>query len=314
MLLKVFPEKQKLLNFNSLMKQEQYIDEFISYLRIEKGFSDNTIDAYSRDLLKLLSFAISKSIKLTEITYSNLIEFSSWLYDKGLSINSISRIISSIRHFYHFLYNEKKISIDPTSEMEVPKRLKPLPKFLTEEEIEALLEAPDISSIEGLRDKAMIELLYATGLRVSELINLKIQDVNLNDNFVICFGKGKKERLVPFGQKAFNAIIDYLKSSRPALLKNKQSNYLFLNKRGKKLTRQGFWKILKKYAKKINLSSKLSPHILRHSFATHLLEHGADLRSVQLMLGHSDISTTEIYTHISKSRIQQLYKKYHPHS
>ena len=296
------------------MEDEKHIDEFIAFIRLEKGLSGNTIESYGRDLSKLANFAHEKSISILNISYPQLLEFSSWLYDKGLSINSISRAISSVRQFYRYLYNQKVIALDPTSEMEVPKRRKPLPKFLTEQEVELLVNNPNCEKVDGVRDKAMLELMYATGLRVSELINLKVQDVNMADAFVICLGKGQKERLVPFGSKAQDALQQYLSHGRTLLLKNQQYEYLFLNARGKKMTRQGFWKILKGYAKKINLSTRLSPHVLRHSFATHLLEHGADLRAVQVMLGHSDISTTEIYTHISRARIQELYKKHHPHS
>lgn len=295
------------------MEDEKHIDEFLAYIRLEKGLSGNTVESYGRDLSKLANYAHSKSISILNILYPQLLEFSSWLYDKGLSINSISRSISTVRQFYRYLFNQKIIVLDPTSEMEVPKRKKPLPKYLTEKEVELLLNSTDCEHINGIRDKAMLELIYATGLRVSELINLKVQDVNMGDGFIICLGKGQKERLVPFGKKAQEALQHYILHSRKLLLKN-NNEYLFLNARGKKMTRQGFWKILKIYAKKINLSNRLSPHVLRHSFATHLLEHGADLRAVQVMLGHSDISTTEIYTHISRARIQELYKKHHPHS
>jgi len=295
--------------------QDKLIDDFINFIRIEKGLSSNTIDSYSRDLMKFAIYIETISTDILKVSYQQLLGFSGWLFEKGLSINSISRTISAVKQFYKYLCMEKIIEKDPTSELEVPKRKRPLPKYLTENEVISLLDAPNINTVEGMRDKAMLELLYATGMRVSELVNLKTDDINLNDKYIICYGKGKKERVIPFGEIALKAIQQYIIYSRPYLIKsNNTVNYIFVNRYGQKMSRQAFWKIIKKYGRKCNISKKLSPHVLRHSFATHLLEHGADLRSVQAMLGHADISTTEIYTHLSRSKIQELYHKYHPHA
>lgn len=294
--------------------EEKYIDEFITFIRVEKGLSENTMDSYARDLIKFINYLTEASVSLLNVSYQQLLGFSGWLYDKGLSVNSISRTMSAVKQFYRYLCMQKIIDANPTSELEVPKRRRPLPKYLSIDEVIALLDAPDSSTIDGKRDKAMLELLYATGMRVSELLNLKIQDINIIDKYIICYGKGNKERIIPFGEVALKALENYLKNARLQLIRNKNVDYVFVNKRGSHMTRQGFWKIIKKYAIKVNISKTLSPHIIRHSFATHLLEHGADLRSVQIMLGHADISTTEIYTHLSRSKIQELYQKYHPHA
>lgn len=294
--------------------EERYIDEFIRFIRVERGLSENTVESYARDLIKFVNYLGEVSASVSGVSYQQLLGFTGWLYDKGLTVNSISRTISAVKQFYKYLCMQKIIEVNPTSGLEVPKRRRPLPKYLSEEEVIALLNAPDLATIDGKRDKAMLELLYATGMRVSELINLKIQDINIIDKYIVCYGKGNKERVVPFGELALRALENYLKNARFQLIRNKNVDYVFVNRKGSHMTRQGFWKIIKKYARKVNISKTLSPHVIRHSFATHLLEHGADLRSVQIMLGHADISTTEIYTHLSRSKIYELYQKYHPHA
>ncbi|MFQ6084018.1 MAG: site-specific tyrosine recombinase XerD [Candidatus Aminicenantia bacterium] len=290
----------------------KYIKSFTDYLSIEKGLTENTINSYQRDLVKLYFFLQKKKCSFEKATEKELIGFIHYLSKSNISSRSIARMISALKSFYKFLILEGVILKNPAINLSSPKLWLSLPKYLTPEEVDKLLSLPDESSKLGLRDKAMLELMYATGLRVSELISLKINDLNLDNGFVRCKGKGGKERIVPLGQTATKKIKKYLETSRPKLLKGIESNLLFINYRGEGLTRQGFWKIIKSYALKIGLINKITPHILRHSFATHLLEKGADLRSVQLMLGHSQITTTQIYTHITRERLKKIYDKYHP--
>lgn len=288
------------------------IERFINYLISEKGLSKNTVESYIFDLTHFKNFLDSNNIELKKVSEEDLTGYVAYLYNSGYSPRTIMRHISTLRNFFKFLYNEEDIPVNPAEILETPKAFKMLPKYLTNDEVEKLLNLPDTTTPTGQRDKAMIELLYATGLRVSELIDLKMNNLNLEERFLITFGKGSKERLVPFSKKAYRYLVTYINDGRIKLLKDKKSYFLFLNVRGNKISRQGFWKILKAYGRKIGIEHKLSPHTLRHTFATHLLEHGADLRAVQIMLGHSDISTTQIYTHISNERLKQIYFNFHP--
>lgn len=286
---------------------------FLDYLSVEKGLLPNTIHSYSLDLKKLFLFFHKEKISWLKAKEGDLVKFIHQQSRAKLSPRSLARLISCTRSFYRFLVLDGMIAKSPASNLSAPKLWMDLPKFLTEQEVENLLEQPKENTIRGQRDKAMLELLYATGLRVSELVLLKLKDLNLEQGYVVCQGKGGKERIVPFGHSAEEALREYLQKTRPRLLK-KDDPSLFLSSRGSAFTRQGFWKMLKKYGGLAGLEQKISPHVLRHSFATHLLERGADLRSVQLMLGHSQITTTQIYTHVSRKHLREVYQKYHPRS
>lgn len=284
---------------------------FLEYISVEKGLSINTIQSYSRDLNKLFLFFQKEKIPWKRAKESDLVKFIHHMSRSGLSARSLARLISSLKSFYRFLILDGILKKNPANNLTSPKSWLSLPKFLSVNEVESLLRQPKEDETRGIRDRAMLELLYATGLRVSELVSLRMSDLNLEGGFLICRGKGGKERIVPFGGSAAGAILNYLSESRPKFLL-RESGFLFLTYRGQPFTRQGFWKVLKKYAIEAKLENKISPHVLRHSFATHLLERGADLRSVQLMLGHSQITTTQIYTHVSRKQIRRLYEKYHP--
>lgn len=287
-------------------------EDFYHYLQIERGLSDNTITAYRRDIDKYCIFIV-KEIKKKDwkfVTRLDIVSFLRQLKEEGKSSATIRRTTSSLRMFHRFLYREEIVEIDVSQHIEIPKKERKLPNILSTEEVEALLNIKQDTPLH-IRNKAMLELLYATGLRVTELIELKVGDFHLTMGFVHCFGKGSKERIIPVGDLALQAVSDYLQHARP-MLKKGDENTLFLNHHGRPLTRQGFWKIIKKLAKQAHVNKKISPHMLRHSFATHLLENGADLRAVQEMLGHEDISTTQIYTHVTKARMKDVYKKYHP--
>ncbi len=286
------------------------IDRFLDYIKVEKGLSSNTIQSYNNDLLRFARFLERKGLSVKNITTSDLSDYIQELKGK-LSERSLARNLSSLRSFYRFLILNSHINHNPTRLIDFPKLPRRLPEVLSFEEVERLLSAPDPKTPEGKRDKAMLELLYATGIRVSELITIKIHDLDLERGIVRVLGKGSKERLIPMGQIAIDSIKEYL-LIRKGFLKDKDFPHLFLNVRGRPLTRQGFWKIIKAYGIKAGIKKRITPHILRHSFATHLLERGADLRSVQLMLGHEDISTTQIYTHISTERIRKIHKRFHP--
>lgn len=290
---------------------EEILQVFLEYLSVEKGLSLNTLLSYSQDIKKLFRFFQKEKIPWLRGGEEDLVKFIHHQSRAGLSARSLARLISSVRSFYKFLILDGVIKKTPAVNLSTPKIWFALPKFLTIQEVELLLKQPKEKNIRGLRDKAMLELLYATGLRVSELVALKMKDFNLDDGFLLCRGKGGKERIVPMGFSAVTAVRKYLEAARIKLFK-KPSDFIFLTSRGGALTRQGFWKMLKKYAKQAGLDLKISPHVLRHSFATHLLEGGADLRSVQLMLGHSQITTTQIYTHISRKHLRSVYDKYHP--
>lgn len=293
------------------LKFESVLQVFLDFLSVEKGLSVNTVLSYSRDVQKLFRFFRKEKIHWLKAGEEDLIRFIHHQSRAGLSPRSMARVISSLKSFYRFLVLDGILKKNPAVDLSSPKTWLALPKFLTVKEVESLLRQPDEENVRGVRDKAMLELLYATGLRASELVSLKIKDLNLEDGFLLCLGKGGKERLVPIGESAVRAVRKYLDEARSKLLKQ-SSEFLFVTQRGRIFTRQGFWKLLKGYARKAGLDLKISPHILRHSFATHLLERGADLRSVQLMLGHSQITTTQIYTHVSRKRLRRVYDKFHP--
>lgn len=292
---------------------ETQINNYMNYLAVEKGLSKNTLESYRRDLLKFIAFMNQAQIrKPEEVNREELNFFIADLKKKGRANSTISRCIASTRSFFNYLLQEGLIAKNPTMELESPKLEKKLPRVLTTGEVERLLAQPLIGDHHGLRDKAMLELLYASGIRVSELVSLNISDFDPRVGFLRCSGKGMKERIVPIGSLAINSVNDYLAGSRHRLLKSNGETALFVNQHGNRMTRQGFWKILKKYARKTNINGEITPHTLRHSFATHLLENGADLRSVQEMLGHSDISTTQIYTQITRRKIREIYDQTHP--
>ena len=272
----------------------------------------NSVLAYGRDLAKLGRYLTAKGRTPRQIRQGEIDEFARRLSSQGLSAKSIARALNAVRMFYRYLVMEKEVSEDPTAQIRAPRTLKSLPRYLTLEEVDHLLAAPDPESALGARDAAMVELLYATGLRVTELVSLRLRDLNTEAGYLKCLGKGGKERLVPLGRQAAQRIAAYQSGARPQLLRGASHPALFLNSRGGPMSRQGFWKILKKHGRAVGLRGRLSPHVLRHSFATHLLERGADLRSVQLMLGHADISTTQIYTHINRERLRKIYKDFHP--
>ncbi|CEE01930.1 MULTISPECIES: site-specific tyrosine recombinase XerD [Bacillaceae] len=294
---------------------KDYLKDFLHYLIVEKGLAENTIQSYRRDISAYLIF-IETKLQITDInhvTRVHIMQFLSCLKDEGKSARTIARHIASIRSFHHFLILDKIVDHDPTVHIETPHPELKLPKVLNTDEVDTLLNTPDLTTTLGLRDKAMLELMYATGMRVSELVNLNINDVHLSLGFVRCLGKGNKERIIPIGKMATEALKEYLEKARPKLINQKnKTDSLFMNHHGQRLSRQGFWKILKQMAVKAGIEKELTPHTLRHSFATHLLENGADLRSVQELLGHSDISTTQIYTHVTKTRLKDVYNQFHP--
>jgi integrase/recombinase XerD len=285
------------------------ITAFLNFCRIEKGLSANSISAYSADLSKFNAF-LGDSPKIQGL--EELRHYIDHLYQCKLGNRSIARHLTTLRSFYGFLLREGLMESDPTQLLRGPRQWQTIPKFLSLEDIERLLDVPDATRPTGLRDRAMLQLLYATGLRVSELCRVSMGDLNLEVGVLRTMGKGNKQRLVPVGQEAIRAVEEYMRNGRPALLRGRASRYLFVTARGGCLTRQGFWKLLAIHGKKAGIFRGLTPHVLRHSFATHLLEHGADLRSVQVMLGHADISTTQIYTHVMRSRLRDTVQKHHP--
>lgn len=283
---------------------------FLSYLRVERGLSANTLSAYRNDLAKLARFAKSAGKDLLSLHANDLAGFMRSLHEQGLHPKSVARALVAVRGFYKYLIQDGHLKLDPSSNLEAPKAWQSLPRFLATEEVERLLSCPDLSTDMGVRDKAMLEVLYATGLRVSEIVGLAPSNLNLELGFLTVFGKGSKERAVPLGQTAVHWTRKYL-SLRARLAHGRETAALFIADNGQPLTRQSFWRLVVSYGEKAGIGH-ITPHLLRHSFATHLLENGADLRSVQMMLGHSDISTTQIYTHITNERLREIYKKFHP--
>lgn len=292
----------------------KFIDEYLAVLKLEKNLSDNSVKSYKSDLTRLLNFLVDKKISdYNEVDHHIISQFLQLLKSKGLTGSSASRYLSSLRGFFSYLYTNNYIQKDPTERVSSAKVIRKLPEVLSLYEIEKILEQPDTSDKLGLRDKAILELFYSSGLRVSELIELKISDLFLDDEVIRVLGKGSKQRIVPVGSSAVKWIKEYVLKSRPLLEQRIRSkNYIFLNLRGTKLSRMGVWKIVERYTKEAGIKKEVHPHTFRHSFATHLLEGGADLRSVQEMLGHSDISTTQIYTHIDREYIKQVHKDFHP--
>jgi len=296
---------------------ESTIHVFLSYLRVERGLAQNTILAYGHDLKSFAAFLRKRhKVRLEDVTREDIVDFLSGLYKEKLDSRSVARYLVSLRGIYKFAMMEGMVTTDPTENLESPKIRSSLPTYLRVEEIDKLLEAPNLATPIGLRDRAMLEVLYSTGLRVSELLNLRISDIDMRIGCVRCIGKGDKERLVPIGRKAIEAVEQYLAQARPKFARPSSppphNQVLFLTRNGRRLSRVGIWKILHDYGVRLGLRGRLTPHKLRHSFATHLLERGADLRSVQLMLGHADISTTQIYTHVVEERLKQIYKAHHP--
>jgi integrase/recombinase XerD len=301
-----------------------WVEEYLDYCRIEKGLAENSVLSYGRDLQHLVEFSGQRDWREGPAEYLHVLDFLNHLQKKQLSTSSSLRMISTLRNFYRYLLQNGKMQNDPTAQLEAPKRFRKLPKMLSRNQMELLLDQPDVSTNCGIRDRAMLELLYAAGMRVSEMLNLKLHQLQLPLGFVICTGKGSKERIAPVNESSKQWIQRYIQEVRPKLMGTKKQNFgtsprtsdqqkVFLNQRGKPMSRQGFWKILKAYGRLAGIPQNLlTPHVLRHTFATHLLEGGADLRSVQMLLGHADISTTEIYTHVSREQLQKIYRKHHP--
>jgi len=289
-----------------------YLQPFLDSLWLESGLSKNTVEAYKRDLIAFSTWLAGSDIDLSAATRQDILRYQSVRMREGRKVRSEARLLSSLRRFYRYLCREEVRDSDPTAQIESPRLGKPLPSSLTEDEVESLLAQPDVTVPIGLRDRTMLEVLYATGLRVSELITLTFEQLNMRQGLIRCIGKGNKERLVPLGEIALDWLQDYLLTSRPLLLNGRLSDDLFPTTRGKAMTRQAFWYLIKRYASLSEIKKELSPHTLRHAFATHLLNHGADLRVVQLLLGHSDLSTTQIYTHVAKERLKGIHSQHHP--
>lgn len=291
-----------------------FVQDFVEYCRLEKGLADNTLEAYGRDLGKLADFCKVRRVEINEASAADIAAFVDSLYNAGLAGRSVARCLATLRNYYRHLLEEEQITVDPTTDLSSPGQWKQLPKFLTLDEVDSLLAAPDEQTARGGRDRAMLQLLYATGLRVSELVAVQLNHLNSSMGVLRTRGKGDKERLVPVGRQALQAIEDYVERDRPLLLKKRVSPFLFVTQLGGPMTRQAFWKLIKQYGLKAGIIKNLTPHVVRHSFATHLLDRGADLRSVQMMLGHADISTTQIYTHVLRERLRSVYDQHHPRS
>ncbi len=295
------------------MEMTPAIALFLTHVKVEKGLSSNTVAAYQRDLAKFNVFVQKRKLTVETVSRDDLVDFLAGLYREKLESRTVARQLVSLRNFFRFAQVQELITVDPSLNLESPKIRRTLPGYLKLEEVDRLLAQPDAKTALGLRDRAMLEVLYSTGLRVSELIGLRVTDLDAKVGCIRCIGKGDKERIVPAGRKALGLVEKYLRDARPKLLgKGVSSQSLFVNRNGNSLSRVGVWKILSAYGRRAGLRVALTPHMLRHSFATHLLERGADLRSVQLMLGHADISTTQIYTHVVEERLKQIYKAHHP--
>jgi integrase/recombinase XerD len=288
------------------------IDRFLDAIWMERGLSENTLGAYRADLLALNNRLDERGVNLVEASRADVLDYIAWRVEGGAKPRSTARQLSSFRRFFRYLLREGVRSDDPTAQIAMPKIGRALPQSLTEGEVESLLAAPNVSDPLGHRDRTMLEVLYATGVRVSELINLKVAQINLNQGVLRIIGKGDRERLIPMGDEAQDWLREFIAGPRVEILLERQTEYLFPTRRGDRMTRQAFWHIIKRYAKKASVSKKLSPHTLRHAFATHLLNNGADLRVVQLLLGHSDVSTTQIYTHVARERMKELHSRHHP--
>ena len=290
------------------------VEAYLTHLTVERRLAANSVASYARDLALLARYAADGSRTIVTLTRSELEAFVRDLMAEGRSPKSVARLVACLRGFYRFLVVDGKLAASPAEDLRPPRAWKVLPKYLSIDDVDRLIAQPDIATPRGLRDRALIELLYATGMRVSELVTLRTADLNLDASYLTCTGKGEKQRIVPIGDEAAQWVRRYLRDARPVLLGKRTSSRLFVNARGggPGLTRMGFWKILKAYARKGGLTRTLSPHMLRHSFATHLLERGADLRAIQLMLGHADLSTTQIYTHVLEQRLRSVYDRFHP--
>jgi len=288
------------------------VDAYLDHLRVERRLAGHTLESYARDLSALAAFAAGAGRSVDELDRQALELFVREQRGRGLAPRSVARLVAAVRGFYRFLVLDRRLESSPADDLQPPRAWPALPTFLSIEEVDTLIAQPDVTTPLGLRDRAMIELLYATGLRVTELVSVRLADLHLDEHYVTCIGKGSKERLVPIGEQATDWIRKYSATARRELLKGRASPRLFLNVRGGPLSRVGFWKVLKRYALAARLPRTLSPHVLRHSFATHLLERGADLRAIQLMLGHADLSTTQIYTHVLQARLRTVYDRFHP--
>lgn len=295
-------------------RRASLVSDYLEYCRLEKGLALNTLEAYRRDLGRLAEYCSRQQIEIDQAHGRDVAGFVDSLYGAGLSSRSVARYLATLRSYYRYLLESEQIGSDPLADIPSPGQWKQLPKFLTPQEVDSLLEAPDQHTPLGGRDRAMLQLLYATGLRVSELVGVQRTHLNSEMGLVRTQGKGDKERLVPVGRQALTAIEEYLERDRPLLLKQRASPFLFVTQRGGPMTRQGFWKLLKRHGLRAGITKNLTPHVVRHSFATHLLDRGADLRSVQMMLGHADISTTQIYTHVLRERLRNVYDQHHPRS
>jgi integrase/recombinase XerD len=288
------------------------ISRYLDHLRVSRRLADNTIESYARDLARLGRFAKKSGRGPEQLRRADLETFVRELLTEGQSPRSAARAVACARGFYRFLVLDRQLRVDPAADLQAPRAWAPLPRYLSTEDVDALIACPDVTTPRGLRDRALIELLYATGLRVSELVGLRPAELHLEAGYLTCTGKGSKERMVPLGDEAARWVRRYIAEGRPALLGGRKAPWLFLNARGGALARVGFWKVLKAYGRQAGLARELSPHVLRHSFATHLLARGADLRAIQLMLGHSDLSTTQIYTHVLEERLRAVYERFHP--
>lgn len=288
------------------------IDQFLDALWLEKGLSDNTRDAYRSDLALFNGWLDERGVRLIRAGREMILDHLAWRLANNYKARSTARLLSGLRGFYRFLLREGLVTVDPTLRVELPKLGRPLPKALSEADVESLLAAPDIGDPLGVRDRAMLEVLYATGLRVTELVSLSLEQINPRQGVLRTFGKGNKERLVPLGEEALHWLTRYMSDARETLLAGKPSDVVFPSRRGDLMTRQTFWHRIKLHALKAGIAGSISPHTLRHAFATHLLNHGADLRTVQMLLGHSDLSTTQIYTHVARARLQALHAQHHP--
>lgn len=295
-----------------MQHNKQLIEDFLQQLWLQQGLSENTRAAYGTDLQQFVLWLAQRELSLLQVQRSHVLEYLAWRLQEGYKARSTARFISTVRRFYQYLLEQRLISEDPSVLVDLPKLGRSLPDSLSEAEVDALLDAPDTETPLGMRDRTMLEVLYATGLRVSELVGLSLDEVSLRQGVVRVVGKGNKERLVPMGEQALDWLEEYLEQARPMLLGGKTSDVVFPSQRGQQMTRQTFWHRIKIHAQTAGIRKPLSPHTLRHAFATHLLNHGADLRVVQMLLGHSDLSTTQIYTHVAQARLQQLHAEHHP--